>query len=111
MVPGRGALPAMGRGRPRRRVTSIPDSGPSARVQVGPLQCRGSVAAGGSPMSDGVLAAIIAACATIFTSFLQIRASCAKEVVARGITPSGRKAKSRKPFVFLMLMLGGAAVG
>jgi hypothetical protein len=62
-------------------------------------------------MSDGVLAAIIAACATIFTSFLQIRASFAKEVVARGITPSGRKAKSRKPFVFLMLMLGGAAVG
>jgi hypothetical protein len=62
-------------------------------------------------MSDGVLAAIIAAAATIFTSFLQIRASFAREGTGRALAPVGRKGKSRKPFVFLMLMLGGAAVG
>jgi hypothetical protein len=62
-------------------------------------------------MSDGVLAAIIAACATVFASFLQIRASFAKDVAARAFPSSGRKAKSRKPFMFLILMLGGAAVG
>jgi hypothetical protein len=61
-------------------------------------------------MSDGVLAAIIAACATVFASFLQIRASFAKEVTARAF-PSSSRRKSRKPFMFLILMLGGAAVG
>lgn len=61
-------------------------------------------------MSDGVLAAIIAACATVFASFLQIRASFAKEVAARAFPSSGRR-KSRAPFMFMILMLGGAAVG
>jgi hypothetical protein len=61
-------------------------------------------------MSDGVLAAIIAACATVLTSFLQIRSSFAKEVAGRAFPSSSRK-KSRKPFMFLILMLGGAAVG
>jgi hypothetical protein len=60
-------------------------------------------------MSDGVLAAIIAACATVFASFLQIRASFAKDVAARAF-PSSRR-KSRAPLVFMFLMLGGAAVG
>lgn len=61
-------------------------------------------------MTDGVLAAIIAACATVFASFLQIRASFAKEVAARAFPSSGRR-KSRAPFMFMILMLGGAAVG
>jgi hypothetical protein len=61
-------------------------------------------------MSDGVLAAIIAACATVFTSFLQIRASFAKEVAARAF-PSSKGKKGRTPFMFMILMLGGAAVG
>jgi hypothetical protein len=56
------------------------------------------------------MAAIIAACATVFASFLQIRASFAKEVTARAF-PSSKGRKSRKPFMFLILMLGGSAVG
>jgi hypothetical protein len=61
-------------------------------------------------MSDGVLAAIIAACATVFASFLQIRASFAKDVAGRAF-PTSKGRKSRKPFMFLILMLGGASVG
>lgn len=61
-------------------------------------------------MTDGVMAAIIAACATIFASFLQIRASFTKEVAARAFPSSGRR-KSRKPLLFMFLMLGGAGVG
>jgi len=61
-------------------------------------------------MSDGVLAAIIAACATVFTSFLQIRASFTKEVAARAF-PSSKGRKGRAPVMFMVLMLGGAAVG
>ena len=62
-------------------------------------------------MSDGVLAAVIAACATVFASFLQIRASFTKEVAARAFPSAGRKGKSRAPFMFMILMLGGAVVG
>jgi len=61
-------------------------------------------------MSDGVLAAIIAACATVFTSFLQLRATFGKEVASRAFPSSGRR-KSRAPLLFVFLMLGGAAVG
>jgi hypothetical protein len=61
-------------------------------------------------MSDGVLAAIIAACATVFTSFLQLRATFARDVAARAFPSSGRR-KSRTPMLFVFLMLGGAAVG
>jgi hypothetical protein len=61
-------------------------------------------------MSDGVLAAIIAACATVFASFLQIRASFAKEVAARAL-PSTKGRKGHAPIMFMVLMLGGAAVG
>ena len=61
-------------------------------------------------MSDGVLAAIIAACATVFASFLQIRASFTKEVAARAF-PSSKGRKGRAPVMFMVLMLGGAAVG
>lgn len=62
-------------------------------------------------MSDGVLAAIIAACATILASFLQIRASFAQDTVARAVPSSSRKKGGRAPMLFLSLMLGGAAVG
>jgi len=61
-------------------------------------------------MSDGVLAAIIAACATVFASFMQIRSSFAKEVAGRAF-PSTKGKKSRAPFMFMIMMLGGAAVG
>jgi hypothetical protein len=61
-------------------------------------------------MSDGVLAAIIAAAATVFASFLQLRSSFAKELTARTM-PSSRGRKSRLPFMILCVMLGGAAVG
>jgi hypothetical protein len=61
-------------------------------------------------MSDGVLAAIIAASATVFASFLQIRSSFAKEMTGRTATSSSRR-KSRLPFMFLCVMLGGAGVG
>ena len=61
-------------------------------------------------MSDGVLAAIIAASATVFASFLQIRASFTKEGGSR-LLPSSSKRKSRKPLLFVFVMLGGAAVG
>jgi hypothetical protein len=61
-------------------------------------------------MSDGVLAAIIAACATVFASFLQIRASFTKEVAARAF-PSSKGRKSRAPLMLMVLMLSGAAVG
>jgi hypothetical protein len=61
-------------------------------------------------MSDGVLAAIIAAAATVFASFMQLRSSFAKELTARTM-PSSRGRKSRLPFMILCVMLGGAAVG
>ncbi|HVY79632.1 MAG TPA: hypothetical protein VG994_01510 [Steroidobacteraceae bacterium] len=61
-------------------------------------------------MSDGVLAAIIAACATVFASFLQLKASFAKDLAARPSTSSSRR-KSRLPFIILVVMLGSAAVG
>jgi hypothetical protein len=62
-------------------------------------------------MSDGVLAAIIAACATVFASFLQIRASFSKDVAARAFPSSKGGRKGRAPIMLMILMLGGAAVG
>jgi hypothetical protein len=61
-------------------------------------------------MSDGVLAAIIAACATVFASVVQLRSSFAKQVAARTQSSPSRR-KSRLPFLIVMMMLGGAAVG
>jgi hypothetical protein len=61
-------------------------------------------------MTDGVLAAIIAAGATMFASFLQLRSSFAREVAARSSSSSSRR-KSRLPFLMMMVMLSGAAVG
>jgi hypothetical protein len=61
-------------------------------------------------MSDGVLAAIIAASATVFASILQLRSQFAKELASRTM-PSSSRRKSRLPFLVMVVMLGGAAVG
>jgi hypothetical protein len=61
-------------------------------------------------MSDGVLAAIIAAGATVFGSFIQLRTSLAKEIAARSRSTSPRKA-NHILLVLLVAMLLGAAVG
>jgi hypothetical protein len=60
-------------------------------------------------MSDSVLAAIIAATATLSASLLQLRFSVAKELAARAQGPSSRK-KSRAPFVVLLVMILASAV-
>jgi hypothetical protein len=60
-------------------------------------------------MSDSVLAAIIAATATLSASLLQLRFSVAKELAARAQGPSGRK-KSRAPFVVLFVMILASAI-
>src|SRR5438552_15881544 len=59
-------------------------------------------------MSDAVLAAMIAAGATVLTSLLQLKSSLKREVAAR--TQVGRR-KSRGPFMLLAVMLVGAGVG
>jgi hypothetical protein len=61
-------------------------------------------------MSDGVLAAVIAAGATVFTSFLQLRTSLAKEFAARGVAATSRR-KSKFPLVLILAMLVGALIG
>jgi hypothetical protein len=60
-------------------------------------------------MSDSILAAIIAATATLSASLLQLRFSIARELAARAQGPSGRK-KSRAPFIVLFVMVAAAAV-
>jgi len=61
-------------------------------------------------MSDGVLAAIIAAGATVFGSFIQLRTSLAKEFAARTRSTPSRKA-NHVLLILLVAMLVGAAVG
>jgi hypothetical protein len=60
-------------------------------------------------MSDGVLAAIIAASATVFTAFVQLKAAFAKEVQARAQAPYSRR-KNRMPLILLIVILGAAGV-
>jgi hypothetical protein len=59
-------------------------------------------------MSDGVLAAIIAATATVFAALLQLKASFA-HAAARARAPSARS-KSRLPQLVIAVMLVGAGV-
>lgn len=59
-------------------------------------------------MSDGVLAAIIAASATVFAALLQLKASFA-HAAARARTPNVRS-KSRLPQLVIAAMLVGAGV-
>lgn len=61
-------------------------------------------------MSDGLLAAIIAAGATVFASFLQLRTALAKELAGRGSSAPSRR-KNRLSLILLIAMLGGAGVG
>jgi hypothetical protein len=61
-------------------------------------------------MSDGVLAAIIAASATVLAALMQLRASFAREVAARARAPNARD-KGHLPRLVLGVMLVGAAVG
>jgi hypothetical protein len=60
-------------------------------------------------MSDSILAAIIAATATLSASLLQLRFSIARELAARAQSPNGRK-KSRAPFMVLFVMIAAAGV-
>jgi hypothetical protein len=60
-------------------------------------------------MSDSILAAIIAATATLSASLLQLRFSIARELAARSQSPGSRK-KSRAPFVVLFVMVAASAV-
>jgi len=60
-------------------------------------------------MSDGVLAAIIAATATVFAALVQLKASFAREVAARARSPATRS-KSRLPQLVIAVMLVGAGV-
>jgi hypothetical protein len=62
-------------------------------------------------MSDPILAAIIAAVATILTSLLQLRLSMGRELAAARSQGMGSKRKSRAPMVILFVMLVAAAVG
>jgi hypothetical protein len=61
------------------------------------------------PMSDSILAAIIAATATLSASLLQLRFSIARELAARAQSPGSRR-KSRAPFVVLFVMIAAAGV-
>ena len=60
-------------------------------------------------MSDSILAAIIAATATLSASLLQLRFSVARELAARAQGPNGRK-KSRAPFIVLFVMIAASGV-
>lgn len=60
-------------------------------------------------MSDPVLAAIIAAAATILTSLLQLRLSIGREIAARGQGGNSRR-KARAPMVIIVVMLVAAGV-
>jgi hypothetical protein len=61
-------------------------------------------------MSDGVLAAIIAASATVLAALMQLKASFTREVAARARAPNARN-KGHLPRLVLGVMLAGAAVG
>ena len=60
-------------------------------------------------MSDSILAAIIAATATLSASLLQLRFSIARELAARAQGPNGRK-KSRAPFIVLFVMITASGI-
>jgi hypothetical protein len=62
-------------------------------------------------MSDAVLAALIAAAATILTSIVQLRLSVGKQLAAARGQGVGGKRKSGAPMTVLFIMLIAAAVG
>lgn len=62
-------------------------------------------------MSDAVLAAIIAATATLCASFLQLRVALAREADARSRGQAISRRRSRLPMILVGIMLLAAAVG
>lgn len=62
-------------------------------------------------MSDAVLAAVIAAAATLLASLLQFRLSIGREIAAARSQGVGGKRKGRTPMAILFVMLIAAAVG
>ncbi|MCC7462406.1 MAG: hypothetical protein IT480_08085 [Gammaproteobacteria bacterium] len=62
-------------------------------------------------MSDAVLAAIIAATATLCASFLQLRVALAKEADARSRGQPISRRRSRLPMILIGVMLVASAVG
>jgi type II secretory pathway pseudopilin PulG len=62
-------------------------------------------------MSDAVLAAIIAATATLCASFMQLRATLAKEADARSRGQPISRRRSRLPMILIAVMLLASAVG
>ena len=62
-------------------------------------------------MSDAVLAAVIAAAATLLASLLQFRLSIGREIAAARSQGVGGKRKGRTPMTILFVMLIAAAVG
>ena len=62
-------------------------------------------------MSDAVLAAIIAATATLCASFLQLRVALAKEADARSRGQPISRRRSRLPMILVGIMLFASAVG
>jgi hypothetical protein len=61
-------------------------------------------------MSDPVLAAVIAAAATLVATIMQLRASLAREAAARSASGSSRR-KSKAPMALLFVVLIAAASG
>jgi hypothetical protein len=62
-------------------------------------------------MSDAVLAAIIAATATLCASFMQLRVALAREADARSRGQPVSRRRSRLPMILVGIMLLAAAVG
>ena len=62
-------------------------------------------------MSDGVLAAIIAASATVFAAFLQIKSRVRQGSGGAGVSLRPRDARAGCLMLMMVIMLGGAAVG
>jgi hypothetical protein len=62
-------------------------------------------------MSDAVLAAIIAATATLCATFLQLRVALAREADARSRGQAISRRRSRLPMILVGIMLLAAAVG
>jgi hypothetical protein len=64
-----------------------------------------------SVMSDAILAAIIAATATLCASFLQLRIALAREADARSRGQPISRRRSRLPMILIGIMLFASAVG
>ena len=75
----------------------------TAAVRAAALAC--------SVMSDAILAAIIAATATLCASFLQLRIALAREADARSRGQPISRRRSRLPMILIGIMLFASAVG